>query len=308
MNEEFVDIILPTYHPNLDLLERAIRSIINQHYTNWFLYLIQDGNDCDVLSLVKSLKDSRIYYYEIPHVGKAAALNFAVEKGNSKYIAYQDDDDIWYPNHLMECISYLKANGSKFVHTDAHEINILVTKDNKHIEVSRQKLHRGLVTELTLMAISHINVVHERSLLDKAGIYDPSLKFYIDWDMFQRLARHTKPHHISVFTCEHNIFTNEDGININTISSQNYNNRKLREEKIMDMFKKSFDLLTAENYVELLKDWQRNEYLVKELHKTYKEELIKLHKTYKEELNLIYSSKSWQITKPLRFILNLFKR
>jgi glycosyltransferase involved in cell wall biosynthesis len=280
MNEEFVDIILPTYHPNLDLLERAIRSIINQHYTNWFLYLIQDGNDCDVLSLVKSLKDSRIYYYEIPHVGKAAALNFAL----------------------------VKANGSKFVHTDAHEINILVTKDNKHIEVSRQKLHRGLVTELTLMAISHINVVHERSLLDKAGIYDPSLKFYIDWDMFQRLARHTKPHHISVFTCEHNIFTNEDGININTISSQNYNNRKLREEKIMDMFKKSFDLLTAENYVELLKDWQRNEYLVKELHKTYKEELIKLHKTYKEELNLIYSSKSWQITKPLRFILNLFKR
>ncbi|MFZ4413696.1 MAG: glycosyltransferase [Bacteroidales bacterium] len=348
MNQDTIDIILPTYKPNINFLERAIQSILNQQYTNWILYLVQDGNDCDVLCLVNSFNDNRIKYFEIAHCGKAAALNYALEQGSSKYIAYQDDDDIWYPNHLMTCIDYMQTIDTKFVHTDAYEVFISITKEKELFETSRRSLHKGLLSDLTLYYISHINVVHERELIRLAGIYDKSLQFFIDWDMFQRFALHSKPNHLPVYTCEHYIYTNEDGININTISSIHRKNQSLHEEKTIIMFKKSFILLSPDNYVNLLEDWQNKYYsindyeqqiqnLIEQLSKKDKEQFQKneelnqkneeliqkkeelkqkndelfqknnelLHKD--KELKQIVSSKSWIITKPLRFIFNLFK-
>ena len=285
-----VDIILPTYKPDVILLKRAIDSILEQEYSDWILYLVQDGNDIDLSSIIKSYNDQRINYLEIPHTGKASALNFALQKGNSKYIAYLDDDDIWYPNHLKVSISNMKANNAKFVHTDAYEVKITKAKDGKLKEISRKNLHLGLITDITLISISHINAVHERALFELTGYYDNSRQFYIDWDMFLRFSIHSKPVHISIYTCEHYIYLDINGKNINMISSIHINNDQLHKMKMDEMLLRS---MNEGNYIQILKDWQKKSYEIEYL---------------KNNLKQIINSNSFRITKPLRFFLSLIKK
>ena len=99
------------YAPNIvDIIKKAIQSIINQTFKDWILYIVKDGGDADVQSIVNEFRDDRIKLFEIPHKGKPSALNYAIKQGKAKYIAYLDDDDIWYSDHLLMMeISFLGA-------------------------------------------------------------------------------------------------------------------------------------------------------------------------------------------------------
>jgi glycosyltransferase involved in cell wall biosynthesis len=316
-----VDIIMPTYFPNPVYLKRAIQSIINQTYSNWKLYLVQDGNDRDVRSLVDEIDDDRIQYFEMPHKGKPAALNFALSKGSSSHIAYLDDDDIWYPNHLQETVSYMARTGAKFVHTDSYEI-FISTEGDRFEEISRRSLNKGVITNKTLWYISHINAVHERELLDQAGVYDDSMPFFIDWDMFQRLAKYAKPHHLNIYTCEHYMYLNKDKKESNTISSAHKKDPELSKRMHLEMFKRSFDLLSAQDFAEFVRDWQSktnqleqksNELREKEnllrdnakqLEGIITAQLYDKDKIIEDKQNKIielHNSLSWRITAPLRW-------
>lgn len=329
--EDSVDIIMPTYTPNLVYLKRAILSIINQRFSNWKLYLVQDGNDCDVQAVVDEINDDRIAYFERPHQGKPEALNFALAKGESRYIAYLDDDDIWYPNHLQEAISYMMRTGAQFVHTDSHEI-FISTEGDRFEEISRRSLNKGIITNKTLWYISHINAVHERQLLEKSGCYDSAMPFFIDWDMFQRLAKYAKPHHLSIYTCEHYMYLNKEKKESNTISSAHKKDPELSKRMHLKMFERSFDLLSAADFAEFVRDWQSKTSQLDEKHAEVRKlqklldnaeskmeatiaikmaEKDKLIEEKDNRINGLLNSLSWKISAPLRWgfekLLN-FKR
>ncbi|WP_394700646.1 glycosyltransferase [Maridesulfovibrio sp.] len=46
--------------------------------------------------------------------GKGAALNKAFETSKGDYIAYLDDDDVWYENHIERLIGCCQAFESGF--------------------------------------------------------------------------------------------------------------------------------------------------------------------------------------------------
>ncbi len=273
-----VDIIMPTYNPDLTLVKRAIASIVDQTYKEWKLFIVNDGGEAELSGIVKEFNDERINYYVIPHKGKPGALNFAISKGAAKYIAYLDDDDIWYPNHLETAISYMTENNVRFLHTDAHEI--YVTREGENFkEVSRGSLNKGIITDITMWHISHINAVHERSLLEDAGSYDENRSFFIDWDMFQRLAKHAKPYHLKVITCEHYMYLDGKKSETNIISSIHKNDAALSRKAHHEMFKRAFEILSADDYVELLNDWQVKDAQINQMI---------------EKLNRIYHSRIWR--------------
>jgi|WetSurMetagenome_2_1015567.scaffolds.fasta_scaffold20250_3 MoaA/NifB/PqqE/SkfB family radical SAM enzyme len=266
---ETVDIIMPTYQPNPFYLKRAIQSIIDQSYENWELFLVQDGNDVDIQSLMVELNDPRIHYLEIPHKGKPAALNYALSKSCSKYIAYLDDDDIWYPIHLHEIMYYMKATGAKFVHTNCDEVFVEATEKDSFKEVSRQSLNKGAMTDKTMWYISHINTIHERELLKQTGLYNESLMFFIDWDMFLRLAQVTEPYHVNVLTCEHYMYLDKENVS-NTISSIHKSKPELASNRLNEMLKKSFELITPKDFSEIARDWQDKMFMLE----YFKSELV----------------------------------
>lgn len=251
--EHSVDIILPTYHPKPELLKRAINSILAQKFGNWRLILVQDGTDADIEALLRDFPDPRIEYHAVAHGGKPVALNFALSRASARYLAYLDDDDIWLPNHLDEAIRFMAANGIGFVHTDADEV--AVSKENgQYREISRKRLSRGIVTNRTLFCISHINAVHERSLLEKAGLYDETRQFFIDWDMFLRLARQTRAYCLEVTTCEHYMVRRKASESGETISSIHERDPELSAAMLRQMFERSHELIDPAGFAELVLD------------------------------------------------------
>ncbi|WP_049962461.1 glycosyltransferase family 2 protein [Oribacterium sp. FC2011] len=92
-----VSIIMGVYNcKRPDLLDKSIRSIIGQTYTDWEFIICNDGStDGKTLELLKSYEalDERIKVlsYDQNH-GLAYALNVCLREAGGKYIARQDDE------------------------------------------------------------------------------------------------------------------------------------------------------------------------------------------------------------------------
>ena len=106
-----VSIIMPAY--NIErYIEKAIRSVINQTFTDWELIVIDDGSKDSTLDIIELMvaEDERIS--SMPNetnIGVAKTRNRGIDIARGKYIALLDSDDIWYENKLELQIKKLEA-------------------------------------------------------------------------------------------------------------------------------------------------------------------------------------------------------
>lgn len=99
-----------------DLLARTVNGVINQTWTNWVLYLVDDGSKdfraCDVLKSVKGL--DRMYLVMKTNQGVSSARNFALDMIRyCDYVAFCDGDDVWYPNYLRSQLNTMNSPDEK---------------------------------------------------------------------------------------------------------------------------------------------------------------------------------------------------
>ena len=116
-----VSIIIPTYKGK-ELLDRcSLKSVLNQTYQNFEIFIANDGEDKDTKEYIESLNNPKIKYYEFPKITyKDPKENWAHSGGSSlnrnkclnllkgKLIAPLDHDDIWGPNYLKERVEIFK--------------------------------------------------------------------------------------------------------------------------------------------------------------------------------------------------------
>lgn len=201
-----VSIIMPTKN-RLDLIGRALDSIIEQTYRNWELIVVNDGGD-DISTVVDS-RASRGPIRSIrldQSVGQAAARNIAMHEARGQIICYLDDDDIYLPHHLETVVTALSCEGRSFVYTDA----VLVqewhynrepreagerTNPYEHDEYSRNRLLVNNYIPINTWA-------HWKTCIDKIGVFDESLNCYEDWEFLLRLSEHYEFTHIRQTTVE----------------------------------------------------------------------------------------------------------
>ena len=106
-----VSIIMGVYNcKRPDLLDKSIKSIINQTHTDWEFIICNDGStDGKTLDLLRKYgkedKRIRILSYE-KNKGLCNALNTCLKKAQGKYIARQDDDDVSRPERLNKLVSF----------------------------------------------------------------------------------------------------------------------------------------------------------------------------------------------------------
>ena len=57
----YFSIIIPTYNRS-NFIAAAIKSVLNQTYTNWELFIIDDGSTDNTKEVVSNFNDPRILY------------------------------------------------------------------------------------------------------------------------------------------------------------------------------------------------------------------------------------------------------
>lgn len=185
-----VSIIIRTCDRAL-LLERAIKSIIAQTYTNWEVILINNGGD---MLKVKELTDGYKKYLldrikVIDTNGNypmEAATNIGLKNSSGKYIALLDDDDTWEKDFLKQCVDILENDN---VHAVATQTSIIYEdiNDNDIIYISKEKFNPNLrkVTLLKILKHNYFTTnsfVYEKSNLQETGLYREDLKVLGDWE------------------------------------------------------------------------------------------------------------------------------
>jgi glycosyltransferase involved in cell wall biosynthesis len=118
-----VSVLMPVYNGEKYLRE-AIKSILNQTFTNFEFIIINDGSTDNSLYIIKSFKDNRIKIIENKeNLGLIKTLNKGINLAQGKYIARMDADDIALPKRLEKQIEFLEKNPKySFVGTRAKYI------------------------------------------------------------------------------------------------------------------------------------------------------------------------------------------
>ena len=113
MGNELISIIVPVYKVE-KYLEKCVKSILKQTYTNLEVILVDDGSPdkcgqlCDELAKI----DDRIIVFHKENGGLSDARNYGVERANGEYIGFVDSDDYIHESMYEELYKAIKKSGT----------------------------------------------------------------------------------------------------------------------------------------------------------------------------------------------------
>lgn len=114
MDAPCISVIMGVYNcPSEEMLERAVRSVLEQTFSDFEFIICDDGSDNMTYEWLKKAadRDSRIKLIRNEkNMSLAVSLNRCIEISKGKYIARQDIDDYSYPDRFMSQVNFLEEN------------------------------------------------------------------------------------------------------------------------------------------------------------------------------------------------------
>lgn len=197
-------------------LREALQSLQAQTCQDFEVILVNDGG-ADVTDIVDEFSPSLRVSYRAwqPSRGRPQALNAALKEAQGTYIAYLDDDDIYYPDHLETLATALRVGDYQVAYTDVAWAFQRQTSDGAHETYERRSLHARDFDPDWLLFENYIPinaVMHARACIESVGPFDETFAVLEDWDLWIRLAQRYDFRHISRVTAEYR--KRDDGSNI----------------------------------------------------------------------------------------------
>jgi hypothetical protein len=98
--EPFASVVVPT-HQRRALVQRAVRSALNQQFPSFEVIVVDDGSTDGTRDALARLVDQGLIRYEWqPNRGPSAARNVGIGLARGEVVAFLDSDDWWLPDHL----------------------------------------------------------------------------------------------------------------------------------------------------------------------------------------------------------------
>ena len=110
MQSPTISIVMPVYNCE-NYLHEAIKSILEQTYTDFEFIIINDGSEDNSEDIILSYADPRIIYIKNDKNMKIVkTLNKGISLSRGKYIARMDADDICYRDRLEKQLSFMEKH------------------------------------------------------------------------------------------------------------------------------------------------------------------------------------------------------
>jgi glycosyltransferase involved in cell wall biosynthesis len=98
-----ISIVMPLYNKEREV-GRAVKSVLDQNFSDFELFIINDGSTDGGPQVVHQIHDKRIFISDQDKGGVSAARNRGIEEAKSDLIAFLDADDEWKPDFLEQVI------------------------------------------------------------------------------------------------------------------------------------------------------------------------------------------------------------
>lgn len=191
-NNPTVSVIIPTYN-RAHLIERAIKSVLNQTYRDFELIIVDDGSTDNTAKVVKSFNDGRIKYIkQQKNKGGSAVRNIGIKAASGKYIAFLDSDDEWLSNKLNKQIDCLaKCSdlvGAVYCSHYIQDDSLGYMRKASLSELKRGNIYNFLLNGWCPSSTSFFMLAVR--IFEKSGLFDESLLSFQDYDLWIRVAQH----------------------------------------------------------------------------------------------------------------------
>lgn len=174
-----ISIIIPCYNVANTILE-TLDSALNQTYPNTEIIIIDDGSSDHLDQIIQPhlLTHKNVHLYKQENKGLPAARNAGVLNSKGTYLVFLDGDDLLDKTFLAQCHNEFKKDSSvSLVYTDT----ILFEAKSGLLKLPRYS-YQTLLIGNCIVATAMIR----RDYFEDAGLYDESLKFEEDWELWIR--------------------------------------------------------------------------------------------------------------------------
>ncbi|CAM3771565.1 glycosyltransferase family A protein [Flavobacterium gelidilacus] len=183
----FFTIIIPLYNKE-NYVESALKSILNQTFTDFEVIIVNDcSTDKSVSKIESYLSDKVTLIHHEKNKGLSATRNTGIRNAKAEYVMYLDADDLWKTTFL-ETIHRLISNfpEAKIYGTNYEEIygNRVLKPFNNSDALADN--FEGIIDFFKLNVkqgiYNHGSVCFHKSVFEKVGYYDEKIRFSQDID------------------------------------------------------------------------------------------------------------------------------
>lgn len=175
-----ISVVIPVYNTEL-YLEEAIRSIMEQTFTDIEIIIIDDGSTDNSLSIANTLaeEDNRVSVHSQENKGQSEARNHGLSKVQGDYVYFMDSDDRLAPAALATCYERLEADDLEIVFFNAaiqqDDASVRIAFDYERPPIDDKKVFTGtsLVEYLIDRDCYRCSVclyVAKKSTIDRIGL------------------------------------------------------------------------------------------------------------------------------------------
>jgi glycosyltransferase involved in cell wall biosynthesis len=203
MNQARVAIITRTKNRVL-LLERALRSVLDQTFQDWTHVIVNDGGDAaEVRKAVAPYLEryrGRVTVIDNPvSVGMEAASNIGVRASASEFVVIHDDDDTWERDFLVRCVGFMDAAGKPVLGyayggVVTHSLRVNEEIDGQMVRRVGVEPFNTWLSNVSLYRLAAGNVfppisfLFRRDVWEDVGGFREELPVLGDWDFHLRVC------------------------------------------------------------------------------------------------------------------------
>lgn len=188
MCNELVTAVISTYNRPLDILKRAVSSILAQTYPNIEVIVVNDYPQDAALSeqirqMLRAMNPDIIYLVHEKNQGACAARNSGLKIAKGTYIAFLDDDDEWLPEKIEKQMLQMNA-AVALVGCDSYRVS------GENVVAH----HPSMLSDSPISAILRSNYIGSTSFplmrtsaVRKIGGFDINVKVCQDHDLWIRM-------------------------------------------------------------------------------------------------------------------------
>lgn len=186
-----ISAIIPVYNGK-KYLTAAIKSVIDQSLPPYELIIIDDGSTDDSIQTIENLQATfPIRIHQQKNAGQSSARNHGARLAEGDYLAFLDQDDIWYPDHLEKLARpFLQDKRLGWSYSNLDEID----ERGRLVQIGRLDLTKAEHPKKSIadMLSKDMFILPSASLVRKqafeeVGGFDEQLCGYEDDDLFLRL-------------------------------------------------------------------------------------------------------------------------
>jgi len=188
MNTPVVSVVIPAYNVAW-CVGKALDSVFAQRFRDVEIIVVNDGSTDDTGRVLADYGGT-IRVIEQDNRGMSAARNAAIRAARGRYVAFLDADDWWLPDKLGSQVELMEARPELgFTSTAARVENPQGEILNLwHCRHTGTQVLETLFAENAAIAGGCSAVMVRRSLLDRTGLFDETLRGFEDPDLWMRLA------------------------------------------------------------------------------------------------------------------------